>query len=76
MNTLGSKCTSLLVVIHVIGIFSFLHVAETHAHTPHDVIRALDVSPAYQADQTLFVIVYDRGSCVTTVHSMVSCRND
>jgi photosystem II stability/assembly factor-like uncharacterized protein len=49
-----------LVVIHVIAIFSFLLVGETLAHTPHDVIRALDISPAYQADQTLFVIVHDR----------------
>ena len=31
-----------------------------HAHSPHDVIDAIEISPTYEADQTLFIVISDR----------------
>lgn len=36
------------------------HIAVVHAHSPHDVIDALEISPSFKDDQTLFIAISDR----------------
>jgi photosystem II stability/assembly factor-like uncharacterized protein len=60
MKTRVSGRTSLFTVIHMIGMLATLGLSDSHAHTPHDVIRDFEVSPFYQADRTIFAIVSDR----------------
>ena len=57
MKTLLTSRRGIFVVILAIGIYHFLAVRDTLAYTPHDVITAFEVSPVYQNDKTLFVIV-------------------
>lgn len=38
-------------------VFLFLGARATFAHSPHDVIDALEISPSYNRDQTVFIIV-------------------
>jgi photosystem II stability/assembly factor-like uncharacterized protein len=49
-----------LVEILVKGLLLFIGVADTIAHTPHDVIQTLEISPSYHIDETLFVVINDR----------------
>jgi len=48
-----------LVVLMITAAFWFFDVRDLCAHTPHDPIDALAVSPHYAQDQTLFIVVSD-----------------
>jgi photosystem II stability/assembly factor-like uncharacterized protein len=50
----------LFAAIHTIGMLTTLGLSDSLAHTPHDVIQSFEVSPFYQADRTIFAIVFDR----------------
>ena len=45
MKTLLNGYKRLSVTIRVIGVLSSIHIGDTLAHTPHDVITALEISP-------------------------------
>jgi photosystem II stability/assembly factor-like uncharacterized protein len=50
----------LLIVFQLIVVFMFANASNTFAHSPHDVIEALEVSPGYHQDKTLYIIVWDK----------------
>jgi photosystem II stability/assembly factor-like uncharacterized protein len=51
---------SALFVALIVAALLFFDVKDLCAHNPHDPIDALDLSPAYDQDQTLFIVIADR----------------
>ncbi len=49
------RCNVVLLQIIFLSLF-LLHTNVLHAHTPHDVISSLEISPDYHEDKTLFLI--------------------
>ena len=62
MMKLLVKCKELIIFsflfISVIACFSYC-VEVAYAHTPHDVIDALELSPTFSKDKTLFIAISD-----------------
>jgi len=59
MKTLQNRYKQLWVAILVKGLLLCIDVGDPLAHTPHDVIGTLEISPFYHIDETLFVVVQD-----------------
>ncbi|HLF26887.1 MAG TPA: hypothetical protein VJG32_11165 [Anaerolineae bacterium] len=53
------KALSIVLVVAVIGGLWFFEVKGVCAHSPHDVIDAIELSPGYAQDQTLFIVAVD-----------------
>lgn len=51
------KYRSLFIVIQLIFVVLSSHTSGTSAHSPHDVVDWLDISPTYDKDKTLFIII-------------------
>jgi photosystem II stability/assembly factor-like uncharacterized protein len=60
MKSLLRNRIGLFVTIQLLTILCYLDVVVTLAHSPHDVISTLEVSPTYYQDKTLFIIVLNR----------------
>ena len=52
----GARCAKFFIIIAVLSCGP----RSLSAHSPHDVISALALSPAYHRDQTLFIVVSDQ----------------
>ena len=62
MNWLTEKINGYAAVLFsvlLVSILIFITVEITNAHSPHDVIDSLELSPFYAKDNTLFVIISD-----------------
>lgn len=65
MNKLLNIIKSIVWSLVLTSIFSFLLINPVLAHSPHDDIYELEISPQYSQDSTLFIIV--RGSLLKSV---------
>jgi len=55
MHKSSGRYKKLLVLSLLIMVFSLLGTRVTFAHNPHDIIDALELSPSYDQDKTLFI---------------------
>lgn len=60
MFKLLNNYKALLIVFQLLIVFLIFNVSSIFAHSPHDVISVLEISPNYDQDKTLFVIIANR----------------
>ncbi|MDL2121678.1 MAG: YCF48-related protein [Deltaproteobacteria bacterium] len=51
---------ALFIVFQLIIVFLIFNVSDTFAHSPHDVISILEISPSYDQDETLFIVILNK----------------
>ena len=51
---------TLFIVFQLVIVFLIFNVSGTFAHSPHDVISILEISPNYDQDKTSFVVILNR----------------
>ena len=60
MFKLLNSYKTLFIVFQLIIVFLIFNVSDTFAHSPHDVISILEISPSYDQDETLFIVILNK----------------
>jgi photosystem II stability/assembly factor-like uncharacterized protein len=60
MFKLLNNYKALFIVFQLIIVFLIFNVSDTFAHSPHDVISILEISPSYDQDETLFIVILNK----------------
>jgi photosystem II stability/assembly factor-like uncharacterized protein len=60
MVKLLNNYKTLFIVVRMVTVFLIFCTSDVFAHTPHDVISVLEISPSYNEDRSLFIVIANR----------------